>query len=369
MFLHLLYLMPAQKINIEEFLKLAKQHPVIDVRSPGEYTHAHMPGAHSLPLFTDEERKIVGTAYKQESREQAIKLGLDFFGPKMRKMVEEAEALIADRFPLADSTNIPLRKSNSILVYCWRGGMRSGAVSWLLDVYGFNVYTLVGGYKKFRNYVLDTFTLSFNLKILGGYTGSGKTELLKTLKEKGETIIDLEKIAGHKGSAFGNIGLPKQPGQEMFENLLATELREKLAYTVWLEDESQRIGRVNIPHDLWKAMRESPVYFLDIPFEERLQHIVQEYGQLDAEKLIEAIERISQKLGHLNAKTAISGLKEGKISESFSILLKYYDKYYFKSLHNREGINSLLHTVDCKSVIPENANILLSQATSLLQKQ
>ena len=369
MFLHLLYLMPAQKINIEEFLKLAKQHPVIDVRSPGEYTHAHMPGAHSLPLFTDEERKIVGTAYKQESREQAIKLGLDFFGPKMRKMVEEVEALIAGRFPLADTANNPLRTSNSILVYCWRGGMRSGAVSWLLDLYGFNVYTLIGGYKKFRNYVLDTFKLSFHLKILGGYTGSGKTELLKTLKEKGETIIDLENIAGHKGSAFGNIGLPKQPSQEMFENLLATELREKLAYTVWLEDESQRIGQVNIPHDLWKAMRQSPVYFLDIPFEERLQHIVQEYGQLATEKLIEAIERISQKLGHLNAKTAISELKEGKISESFSILLKYYDKYYFKSLHNREGINSLLHTVDCKSVIPENANILLNQATSLLQKQ
>jgi len=336
--------MPAQKINIEQFLELAKQHPVLDVRSPGEYIHAHIPGAHSLPLFTDEERKIVGTAYKQESREQAIKLGLDFFGGKMRKMVEEAEQL---------SPN-----SKTVLVHCWRGGMRSAGVAWLLDLYGFKVYTLVGGYKKFRNYVLETFQLPFQFRILGGYTGSGKTELLKTLKEKGETIIDLESIAGHKGSAFGNIGLPKQPGQEMFENLLASELWEKLTSLVWLEDESQRIGQVNIPHTLWKTMRQSPVYFLDIPFEERLQHIVQEYGQLDSEKLIEAIERISQKLGHLNAKTAILGLKEGKTTESFAILLKYYDKYYFKSLHNREGISSLLHTVECKSVIPENADQL-----------
>lgn len=341
--------MAIEKIHIEQFLELAKQHPVLDVRSPGEYKHAHIPGACSLPLFTDEERKIVGTAYKQESREQAIKLGLDFFGVKMRKMVEEAEQL---------SSN-----SKTVLVHCWRGGMRSAGVAWLLDLYGFKVFTLVGGYKKYRNYVLDTFRLPFQFNILGGYTGSGKTELLKALKERGEKVIDLEGIANHKGSAFGNIGMPPQPGQEMFENLLAKELRKSLVSRpespVWLEDESQRIGLVNIPGELWKTMRQSPVYFLDIPFEERLKHIVQEYGQLDPEKLADAIGRISQKLGNLNAKTAILLLNEGKITESFDILLKYYDKHYFKSLHNREGINSLLQTVDCKSVTPENADQLV----------
>ena len=341
--------MAIEKIHIEQFLELAKQHPVLDVRSPGEYKHAHIPGACSLPLFTDEERKIVGTAYKQESREQAIKLGLDFFGVKMRKMVEEAEQL---------SSN-----SKTVLVHCWRGGMRSAGVAWLLDLYGFKVFTLAGGYKKYRNYVLDTFRLPFQFSILGGYTGSGKTELLKALKERGEKVIDLEGIANHKGSAFGNIGMPPQPGQEMFENLLAKELRKSLEgqpeSPVWLEDESQRIGLVNIPGELWKTMRQSPVYFLDIPFEERLKHIVQEYGQLDPEKLADAIGRISQKLGNLNAKTAILMLNEGKITESFDILLKYYDKHYFKSLHNREGINSLLQTVDCKSVTPENADQLV----------
>lgn len=341
--------MAIEKIHIEQFLELAKQHPVLDVRSPGEYKHAHIPGACSLPLFTDEERKIVGTAYKQESREQAIKLGLDFFGVKMRKMVEEVEQL---------SSN-----SKTVLVHCWRGGMRSAGVAWLLDLYGFKVFTLAGGYKKYRNYVLDTFRLPFQFNILGGYTGSGKTELLKALKERGEKVIDLEGIANHKGSAFGNIGMPPQPGQEMFENLLAKELRKSLESQpespVWLEDESQRIGLVNIPGELWKTMRQSPVYFLDIPFEERLKHIVQEYGQLAPEKLADAIGRISQKLGNLNAKTAILLLNEGKITESFDILLKYYDKHYFKSLHNREGINSLLQTVDCKSVTPENADQLV----------
>lgn len=381
--------MAIEKLHIEKFLELAKQCPVLDVRSPAEYKHAQIPGAHSLPLFTDEERKIVGTAYKQESREQAIKIGLDFFGGKMRKMVEDVESLVLSHksgvSTAVENSRLTTHDSRLVLVHCWRGGMRSEAVSWLLDMYGFNVYTLAGGYKKFRNYVLDTFQLPFQFNILGGYTGSGKTELLKVLKEKGETVVDLEDIAKHKGSAFGSIGMPDQPGQEMFENLLATELRKSIVNSersikdtpdspfihpspLWLEDESQRIGQLNIPGSLWKTMRQSPVFFLDIPFEERLKHIVEEYGQLDPEKVIEAIGRIIKKLGNLNAKTAILLLKEGKITESFDILLKYYDRFYFRSLHNREGVNSLLHTIECKSVIPENASQLVLQHSELVEE-
>lgn len=385
--------MAVQKIDIEQFLALAKEYPVLDVRSPEEYLHAHIPGANSFPLFSDEERKVVGTTYKQQSREQAIKIGLDFFGPKMRKMVDDVEEIIGNRQLAIDNeqkaidnkqkaisneeTQMPI--ANCLLIHCWRGGMRSAAIAWLLDLYGFKVYTLDGGYKKYRNYILDTFKIPFQLKIVGGYTGSGKTGLLKALKEKGENVVDLEGLASHKGSAFGNIGLPKQPGQEMFENLVAMELRKivtKAASSeapfrgfggIWLEDESQRIGLVNIPKELWSQMRQSPVYFIDIPFEERLKQIVLEYGELDQEKVTDAINRISQKLGNLNEKTAISLLKEGKISESFDILLKYYDKHYFKSLHNRKEINSLLHQIPCKSVTPENANQLVR--LSQLQQQ
>lgn len=373
--------MAVEKIHIDQFLELAKLHPVVDVRSPGEFNHAHIPGAFSLPLFSDEERKIVGTAYKQESRKKAIKIGLDFFGVKMKKMVEEVESLVASQESGVDNER-PNKDSRLVLVHCWRGGMRSEAVAWLLDLYGFKVYTLAGGYKKFRNYVLETFKLPFQFNILGGYTGSGKTELLNTLQEKGEKIVDLEGIANHKGSAFGRIGLPPQPGQEMFENLLSCELRavsceqntgsSKAPFRglggIWLEDESQRIGQVNIPPELWNSMRKSSLFFLDIPFEERLKHIVEEYGSLNLEEVIAAIERISKKLGHLNAKKSILLLKEGKIAESFDILLKYYDKHYFKSLHNREGINTLLHTVDCKSVILENAKQLLSISQNQPQK-
>lgn len=248
--------------------------------------------------------------------------------------------------------------------------MRSAGVAWLLDLYGYKVYTLAGGYKTFRNRVLSVFQLPFRLHILGGYTGSGKTELLKALRERNQKVVDIEAIASHKGSAFGNIGMPAQPTQEMFENKLGLELKKLYdsGEPIWLEDESQRVGQVNIPHELWKTMRRSPVWFLDIPFEERLRHVVEEYGQLDAEKLENAITRISQKLGGLNAKTAILCLKEGKIAESFSILLQYYDKHYFKSLHNREEINSLLHMLACSSVSPDNANQLVRENHSVMPK-
>lgn len=378
--------MPVEKINIDQFLELAKHHPVIDVRSPGEYNHAHIPGAFSLPLFTDSERAEVGTAYKQKSRELAIKIGLDFFGPKMRKMVEEAEAIrnrefgIRNKEPgtqnealeIKDAPKFPTPDSK-LLIYCWRGGMRSGAVSWLLDFYGFKIYTLVGGYKKYRNHVLDSFKKPLQFKILGGYTGSGKTYTLKELERRGEKIIDLEDLANHKGSAFGNIGLPQQPTQEMFENFLAAKLRmidEKWQMAdrtnhhsttnIWVEDESQRIGLVNIPSEFWKTMRTAPVYFLDIPFEERLKHLVTEYGNLDKQKMIDAMSRIKDRLGGLETKNAITYLESNNTIESFRILLKYYDKWYLKGLHNREGINSLLTKINCDSVTPENANRLHS---------
>ena len=350
---------------------------MIDVRSPGEYAHAHIPGAYNFPLFTDDERKIVGTTYKQQSRQAAIKIGLEFFGPKMRTMVEEIESAVALRHSGVMHGN-GLQTANCVVIYCWRGGMRSAGVAWLMDLYGFKVYTLVGGYKRFRNYVLETFKLPFQFNILGGYTGSGKTEMLKCLRDHGEVVIDLEEMVKHRGSAFGKIGTEKQPSQEMFENVLSQELRRKAIANksnqkptagtnkesmtpIWLEDESQRIGDINIPNELWNSIRRSPVYFLDIPFEERLKRIVEEYGSLDKEKLIDSIVRIQKRLGGLYAKNAINYLLENNTVECFRILLKYYDKWYLKSLHNRDNVNSLLINIPCESVGPENIKALRRQ--------
>ncbi|MGZ8558423.1 MAG: tRNA 2-selenouridine(34) synthase MnmH [Chitinophagaceae bacterium] len=370
--------MAIEKIQIDRFLELGKKFPVLDVRSPGEYNHAHIPGAYNLPLFTDEERKIVGTAYKQQSNEAAIKVGLDFFGPKMRSMIEYVESLASPKEKAPGS--------KQVLIHCWRGGMRSAGVAWLLDLFGYKVYTLAGGYKSYRHWVIETFTFPFSFKILGGYTGSGKTYLLKELEKKGATVINLEKLANHKGSTFGNIGMPKQPTQEMFENLLGRQLRSfmksnfelpsgpngdfqaifdsilKETVPIWLEDESQRIGHINIPAAFWNTMVQSPVLFIAIPFEERLKNIVQEYGNLDKEKVAEAIVRIQKRLGGLETKAALIHLAAGEVEPCFRILLKYYDKSYRKAIENRNQSKTLVTNLDCNTVNAQlNADKILSK--------
>jgi tRNA 2-selenouridine synthase len=322
--------MAVEKISVERFVELSQQFPVIDVRSEAEFGHAHVPGAYNLPLFNNEERKVVGTIYKQQSREMAIKKGLEYFGPKMKEMIVFAEKI-----------NGKLDNQNkTFILHCWRGGMRSAGVAWLLDLYGFKVYTLVGGYKAFRNWVLKTFEKPWKINIVGGYTGSGKTILLEELGNAGEAVIDLEGIAGHKGSAFGRIGLPEQSSVEMFENRLAIELaaieKKHPGKHIWMEDESQRIGAVSIPHSLWTTMRKSLVYFLEIPFEKRLAYLVDTYGKLDKQELADATSRIQKKLGGLETKTALQHLDNNDLYGCFDILLKYYDKLYTKSLLARE---------------------------------
>ncbi len=361
--------MPVLKITIEEFLKLAKQHPVLDVRSPGEFAHAHIPAAHSLPLFSDEERKQVGTAYKQQSREAAIKIGLDYFGVKMRAMVEEVEKIVGS-WQLAvgnkQTAHCEPPIANCVLVHCWRGGMRSAAVAWLLDMYGFKVYQLTEGYKAYRNWILSQFENEYNFNIIGGYTGSGKTLVLHELKNQQNTIIDLEGLANHKGSAFGALeGIP-QSGQEMFENMLGEALadvrwpmaeaacsptiNDQRSTVIFLEDESQRIGNLQIPMPLWRSMRKSPVFFMDIPFEERLDYITEEYGKLKKKTLADAILRIQKRLGGLETKNALNFLEEDNTKECFRILLSYYDKWYHKGLCNRENIDALLNKISCTGV-------------------
>ena len=283
--------MAVQKINIESFITASSNAIIIDVRSPAEYDHAHIPGALNLPLFDNEERALIGTTYKKQSREAAIKAGLPLFGNKMLAMVEKVENWVAVR-QKENAVSTP-----SLYIHCWRGGMRSAAVAWLLDLYGYKVIQLTGGYKAYRNWVLHQFTIQYDLKIVGGYTGSGKTEILHALQNKNECVLDLEAIAHHKGSAFGAIGQLPQPSQEMFENILANKLFElhQKNKSIWLEDESQRIGKVIIPTSFFQWMRKSICYFLTIPFEQRLDFIVEGYGKLDTKSLVEATQRIQKR--------------------------------------------------------------------------
>ena len=348
--------MGVEKISIDTFIELYQDSTIIDVRSESEFEHAHIPTALSIPLFNNEERKVVGTTYKQQSKEAAIKKGLEYFGPKMKEIIIAVEKIIKEKNTV----------EKTIVVHCWRGGMRSAGVAWLLDLYGFKIFTIIGGYQAYRNWVLDQFTKNWKFNILGGYTGSGKTIVLEELVKKDQPVIDLEGIAGHKGSAFGRIGLPAQPSSEMFENILAKQLDEKSKFFpnkhIWLEDESQRIGAVSIPHMLWNTIRTQNVYFLNIPFEERLSYLVKTYGELNKTELIEAILRIQKKLGGLETKNAVEYLNNSDTLNSFRILLQYYDKLYKKSLDKREALEEKLTIIESTTVDSAyNSNLLIKQ--------
>ena len=326
--------MPINKINIKDFVLKFDKTCLFDVRSPSEYNHAHIPGAKLLPIFSDDERRIVGTLYKQESREKAIKIGLEFFGKKTVQLLENADSILLQN----------TIETKEITIYCWRGGMRSSAMAWLFDLYGYKVNLIIGGYKSYRIWALQQFENEYQLNIISGYTGSNKTGILHELKKQNEPVIDLEKLAEHKGSAFGNLDLVPQPSQEYFENILALELfKLNLSHpknSIWIEDESQRIGQVNIPTSFFKLMRGSPILFITVPFELRLNHIIEGYGKFEKEKLINAIIRIKKKLGGLETKQAINFLLEDDVKSCFSELLKYYDKQYIKGRAKRDNIEN-----------------------------
>lgn len=309
-------------INTEEFLGRAKSLPIIDVRSPGEYDKAHIPGAFNLPLFNDEERAVVGTYYKQRGRVPAVQKGLEFVGPKLKEFTKFVLKL----------------DSPEVLVHCWRGGMRSSAMAWLLETVDIKCTLLRGGYKAYRNFVLDSLAKDYRFILLGGCTGSGKTELIDLLIKAGEQAIDLEGLANHKGSAFGAIGQEPQPSSEYFENKLSEELL-KLDPTkpIWLEDESRNIGKVNIPQAFWDNMRTSPLVVVDIPHEVRLERLLRDYAVFPAEKLAESIKKIEKRLGYDKCKFALDACLAGDTRTAASICLEYYDKAYNNQLETRYG--------------------------------
>lgn len=345
--------MAFEKILIDQFIFLSKSTLVIDVRSEGEFEQGHIINAKNIPLFTNNERKLVGTTYKQVSREQAIKIGLDFFGPKMRLIVEDVEKILSNFH------------SNIILVYCWRGGMRSAAIAWLLDLYGFKVYTLQGGYKSYRNFMLSLFSNLYNIRIIGGNTGSGKTKVLNELKNLNEYVLDLEEIANHKGSAFGNLNNREQPKQEHFENLAAESLfqvSQSKNSILWIEDESLFLGKNHIPKNFHQQMQKAQIIFLDVAVEERLKNILLEYGQHEKEKLKEAILQIKKRLGGLETKMALEFLEQNNLESCFKILLKYYDKLYKNSLERKEDWKQKIQFIKINSSNPtETATLILKQ--------
>ena len=315
-------------INISQFLDLSQTLPVVDVRSPSEYRQGHIAGAVNIPLFNDEERAAVGTTYVQIGRNEAVLQGLEFAGKKMRASCEAALAL----------------KSEQLLVHCWRGGMRSRSMAWLFETTGMQCFVLEGGYKTFRRAVLDEMAVSRELRILSGYTGSGKTEILAELKKQGQQVIDLEGLAHHKGSAFGALGQLPQPGTEQFENLLFAELQKTdKTQPLWIEDESINIGKVQVTPAFFDQMKRARTLQVLVSQPVRVQRLLEEYGNFDRTLLSEAIQKVEKRLGYDRCKQALALCAAGDLAQVAKMLLDYYDKAYTFQISARvpETVTSL----------------------------
>lgn len=318
-----------QNQTIEHFISLNGLVPLIDVRTPAEFAHGHVPGAFNIPLFSNEERVQVGTTYKQVGREEAILLGFDLTGAKWSGFIKTALEIAPDK---------------KIAVHCWRGGMRSGAMAWALDLYGFEVQLIQGGYKHYRRWVHRVFEQSYSVLILGGMTGLGKTKILHELQAKGEQIIDLEELAQHQGSSYGTMNRMVQPTQEQFENNLADALNNMdTGRRIWVEDESISIGKRYIPNAFWHQMRKSRLVDIAVDVEKRVAFLATEYGQLDKDFLVECTERIRKRLGPLQTKQAVEAISDNRMADFVRLVLVYYDKTYRTGLTKRppESVQSI----------------------------
>lgn len=332
--------------NITITEALSSTLPILDVRSPKEYQQGHIPGAVNIPLFSDEERVEVGTTYKQVSREAAIQLGTALVNPKLIDYINDSKRVAPE---------------GTAIIHCWRGGMRSQSFAKHLSDNGFTELNVItGGYKAYRNHVLEILELPIQIKLLGGYTGSGKTYILSELKKLGHQVIDLEGLAHHKGSAFGGIGELPQPTSEQFSNNLYQEMSTlDRAKDIWIEDESYSIGTVNVPQPFHTQMRATNLIFLDIPAEERAVHLVQEYTQVGDHLLAESILKLAKRLGTEKVKLALGLLSEKNYYEVALLSLVYYDRLYAKG-KNRKSTRTVTTITLQNTHHYENALTLLT---------
>jgi tRNA 2-selenouridine synthase len=300
---------------------LLDTHCIIDARTPLEFAEDHLPGAINVPILTDAERVEIGTLHKQQGPQAARIRGLE---------------LTCHRFPAIVATIAEAAKGQPVLVYCWRGGLRSESIAMLLEMTGYPVAKLAGGYKSFRSIVTSFFesvSLPVQLVVLHGMTGSGKTEFLQQLPQQRYTVIDLEGLARHRGSAFGSLGLGEQPPQKRFETLLWDTFRKAPTdRPIVVEGESKRIGRINLPGNLYEVMAASTKIWCDVSVATRVKRLSAEYAREEyRQPMAEALERIKKKLGgpqylelqHKLAAWDIPGVAQDLIEQ-------YYDMLYYR---------------------------------------
>ncbi len=311
-------------IKIED--ALTKDAIFIDTRTPKEYQEDHLPNAINLPILNNEERAVVGTLYKQTSREKAIEKGIELFAPKLPQFHEE----------------LSKHRDKLIIVYCWRGGMRSRTVVALFKALGFNLLQLQGGHKAYRKYIrnkLENFKLKPKLIVLSGLTCTGKTDLLKQFPNS----LDLENLAQHRGSLYGGINLTPS-SQIKFENHLYQTLKNLNHYDyLFVEGESRRIGNIIIPPFLWKAMVNGIHILITRTIENRVQACIKEYINNNTDEIINITEKLSRIISKTNQALVIELLKNKEYRKAIKILLeKYYDPLYQNTLKTR----TFQHTIN-----------------------
>lgn len=313
---------------------------VIDVRSPAEFAEDHIPGAINLPVLSNEEHAIVGTIYKQESPFKARKIGGALVAKNTARHLEE--------------TLSEMEGSWRPLIYCWRGGQRSGFFSRFLQEVGWRAETVSGGYQTFRKLVhriLYDDPLDLKVVLLDGFTGTAKTSLLDVLYGDGTQTLDLEGLSNHRGSLLGELE-GGQPSQKAFETLLATKITTlNREHPLLLEAESSKIGQINIPPRLWELMRAAPRIEITAPLKERAEYLVHAYKDIldDPERMAEKLQPLRQFRGHEIVDNWESLLAaDDRIALVSSLMSEHYDPSYARSRNNNAG--STIKVIDAPSL-------------------
>jgi tRNA 2-selenouridine synthase len=301
---------------------------LVDARSPSEFAEATIPGAVNVPILDDEERAEVGTLYKQVGRKDARRRGVELVAPKIPAMIERVAGLRAANGP-------------PVIVFCWRGGMRSLALTQFLNLAGVPAKQMQGGHKAFRTYVLQFFEKKTwgRLLVLRGLTGVGKTLMLERFAREGYPVLDLEGLANHRGSAFGNLGLAPQPTQKMFESLLWDELRAIPCDGYALaEGESRHIGRLALPPTVYNDLQEEVSIWVNASLETRVANILADYPAVDElkEQFVKPITALKERLGKVTVEEFLGLLQDGRWEKLVGeLMVRYYDPLYRHTLPER----------------------------------